>query len=93
MGQSADNISNRALALEPLALYGGQASDPGAGSVVPPMRANSTPVQSSPVAHQGLSYSRAQNPTRFNFEHRIAQLEVGSSEFTFASGMVTSCRG
>jgi cystathionine gamma-lyase len=52
-----------------------------------PIYATSTYVQKSPGVHQGFEYSRTHNPTRFAFEHCVADLEGGSAGFAFASGL------
>ena len=80
----------RALALETLAIHGGQAPDPSTGAVMPPIYATSTYAQSSPGEHQGFEYSRTHNPTRFAWERCVAALEGGSRGFAFASGLAAT---
>lgn len=78
------------LALETLAIHGGQAPDPVTGAVMPPIYATSTYVQASPGVHQGFEYSRTHNPTRFAYERCIAALEGGTRGYAFASGMAAT---
>lgn len=68
-------------------VHAGQAPDASTGSVMQPIYATSTFVQSSPGMHKGFEYARSQNPTRFAFERCIADLEGGSGAFAFASGL------
>ena len=37
--------------------------------------------------NKGFDYARSQNPTRFAFEHCVADLEEGTKAFAFASGL------
>jgi len=80
----------RDLALDTLAIHGGQSPDPTTGAVMPPIYATSTYVQSSPGVHQGFEYSRTHNPTRFAYERCVAALEGGSRGFAFASGLAAT---
>jgi cystathionine gamma-lyase len=69
------------------AIHAGQHPDPSTGAIMTPIYATSTYVQKSPGVHQGFEYSRTHNPTRFAFEHCVADLEGGSAGFAFASGL------
>ncbi len=69
------------------AVHGRQTHDPATGAVVTPIYATATYAQSSPGEHQGFEYSRSQNPTRFAFEHALAELEGGTRGYAFASGL------
>jgi len=68
-------------------IHARQRPDPSTGAVIPPICTSSTYVQQSPGKHQGFEYSRSQNPTRFAYEHCIADLENGKQAFAFASGL------
>ncbi|MGY5358492.1 trans-sulfuration enzyme family protein [Cronobacter dublinensis] len=57
------------------------------GAVMPPIYATSTYAQPAPGEHTGYEYSRSGNPTRHALERAIAELEVGSQGFAFASGL------
>ncbi|EKY3222397.1 trans-sulfuration enzyme family protein [Cronobacter dublinensis] len=57
------------------------------GAVMPPIYATSTYAQPAPGEHTGYEYSRSGNPTRYALERAIAELEVGSQGFAFASGL------
>ena len=57
------------------------------GAVVTPIYTSTTFKQSEPGVHQGFDYSRAGNPTRLAYEQCMANLELGSAGFAFASGM------
>jgi len=69
------------------AIHGRQHPDKSTGSVLPPIYATSTFVQSSPGVHSGWEYSRSGNPTRSAFENALADLEGGAAAFAFASGL------
>lgn len=69
------------------AIHGGQWPDPTTGAVITPIYATSTYAQTSPGEHTGFEYSRSQNPTRFAFEHAVADLESGTRGYAFASGL------
>src|SRR6185437_2263290 len=71
-------------------IHGGQQPDPQTGSVMPPIYATSTYVQSSPGVHQGYDYSRTRNPTRDALQAALANLEGGAAAFAFASGMAAT---
>src|SRR3974377_2474194 len=71
-------------------IHGGQRPDPQTGSVMPPIYATSTYVQSSPGVHQGYDYSRTRNPTRDALQAPLANLEGGAAAFAFASGMAAT---
>lgn len=72
------------------AIHAGQPHDPTTGSLVTPIYATSTYVQTSPGEHKGFEYSRSQNPTRFAYEDCVASLEGGLAGFAFASGLSAS---
>lgn len=68
-------------------IHAGQEPDPTTGAIMTPIYATSTYVQKSPGQHQGYEYSRTKNPTRCAYEKCVADLELGTHGFAFASGM------
>jgi cystathionine beta-lyase/cystathionine gamma-synthase len=72
------------------AIHAGQEPDPSTGAITTPIYATSTYVQQSPGKHKGFEYSRSQNPTRFAYEHCVADLESGTRGFAFASGVAAT---
>lgn len=71
-------------------IHAGQAPDPSTGAVMQPIYATSTYAQQSPGEHQGYEYSRSQNPTRGAYERCVAELELGTHGFAFASGLAAA---
>src|ERR1700749_5225284 len=84
----SDETSAQRFATRPI--HGGQRPDPQTGSVMPPIYAPSTYVQSSPGVHQGYDYSRTANPTRDALQAAVANLEGGAAGFGFASGLAAT---
>src|SRR3954469_1889191 len=72
------------------AIHAGQEPDPTTGAVITPIYATSTFAQQAPGVHKGFDYGRSHNPTRFSYEHAVANLEGGQAGFAFASGMAAS---
>jgi cystathionine beta-lyase/cystathionine gamma-synthase len=72
------------------AIHAGQAPDPTTGAIMTPIYATSTYVQKSPGQHSGYEYSRTKNPTRSAYEKCVADLELGTEGFAFASGMAAT---
>ena len=68
-------------------IHAGQQPDPTTGSVIVPIYATSTYVQTSPGEHKGFVYARGHNPTRQAYEACLADLENGTRGFADASGM------
>ncbi|MGH7631493.1 MAG: cystathionine gamma-synthase [Gemmatimonadales bacterium] len=70
------------------AIHAGQAPDPAAGAVMPPIYQTSTYVQDGlGRPHHGYEYARTQNPTREALERNVAALEGGTFGFAFGSGL------
>jgi cystathionine gamma-lyase len=70
------------------AIHAGQAPDPAAGAVMPPIYQTSTYVQDGlGRPHNGYEYARTQNPTREALERNVAALEGGTYGFAFGSGL------
>ncbi len=70
------------------AIHAGQAPDPAAGAVMPPIYQTSTYVQDGlGRPHHGYEYARTQNPTREALERNVAALEGGAFGFAFGSGL------
>jgi cystathionine beta-lyase/cystathionine gamma-synthase len=68
-------------------VHAGQAPDPLAGAVMPPIYQTSTYVQDGLGRHKGYEYARTQNPTREALERNVAALEGGRHAFAFGSGL------
>lgn len=60
------------------------------GSVVPPIHLATTYVQESLSSFQEFGYGRGENPTRFNLEALVSQLEGVKHGFAFSSGMAAT---
>lgn len=60
------------------------------GAVVPPVYLATTYVQESLSSFQEFGYGRGENPTRFNLEHLVAELEGVKHAFAFSSGMAAT---
>lgn len=60
------------------------------GSVVPPIHLVTTYVQESLSSFQEFGYGRGENPTRFNLEALVSQLEGVKHGFAFSSGMAAT---
>jgi cystathionine gamma-lyase len=78
---------SRQAGLSTRAIHGRQKRDEKTGSVITPIFATATFVQSSPGVNTGWEYSRSGNPTRAAFEAALAELESGAAGFAFASGL------
>lgn len=72
------------------AIHAGSDPDPTTGAVIPPIYATSTYKQDAPGVHRGYDYSRADNPTRNNFERALASLEGAEYAVAFSSGMAAT---
>jgi cystathionine gamma-lyase len=82
---TSDNSQQPGLSTR--AIHGRQKRDEKTGSVITPIFATATFVQSSPGVNTGWEYSRSGNPTRAAFEAALAELEGGAAGFAFASGL------
>jgi cystathionine gamma-synthase len=72
------------------AVHAGLESDPGYGSVIPPIHQTSTYVQPAPGEYiEDYDYARSANPTRTALERAIGELEGGLAS-CFASGMAAT---
>lgn len=80
------NDGQRSLALDTLAIHGGQQPDPGHGAVMQPIVLSSTFAQPEPGRPLRFDYSRSGNPTREALESCLGTLEGGSFAFAFGSG-------
>jgi len=60
------------------------------GSVVPPIHLATTYVQKTLSNFQEFGYGRGENPTRFNLEALVGQLEGVRYGFAFSSGMAAT---
>jgi cystathionine beta-lyase/cystathionine gamma-synthase len=80
-------LTSDALQFETRAIHAGQAPEPAAGAVVPPIYQTATYAQASVGHHQGYDYSRTDNPTRTALQECLASLEGGRFGLAFASGM------
>ncbi len=70
------------------AIHAGQAPDPAAGAIMPPIYQTSTYVQDGlGRPHHGYEYARTQNPTREALERNVAALEGGTFGFALGSGL------
>ena len=69
------------------AVHAGQAPDPLAGAVMPPIYQTSTYIQDGVGRHKGYEYARTRNPTREALERNVAALEGGRHGFAFGSGL------
>ena len=69
------------------AVHAGQAPDPLAGAVMPPIYQTSTYIQDGLGRHKGYEYARTRNPTREALERNVAALEGGRHGFAFGSGL------
>lgn len=62
------------------------------GAISTPIYQTSSYVQEAPDVNKGFAYTRTGNPTRKVVEEAIADLEMGTNGFAFASGLAaTDC--
>ncbi len=73
--------------IESALIHGGISGDPLTGAVNVPIYQTSTYAQEGLGINRGWEYSRTGNPTRAALESLIAELEVGTAGFAFASGL------
>ncbi|MCY7325212.1 MAG: PLP-dependent transferase, partial [Microbacteriaceae bacterium] len=70
------------------AIHVGQTPDKATGAVIPPIYQTSTFVQDGIGGFRGgYEYARGGNPTRTSLETLVADLEVATHGFSFASGL------
>jgi cystathionine beta-lyase/cystathionine gamma-synthase len=72
------------------AIHAGQAPDPLAGAIMPPIYQTSTYVQEGLGRHKGFEYARTRNPTRDALERNLAALEGGRWGFAWSSGLAAT---
>jgi cystathionine beta-lyase/cystathionine gamma-synthase len=72
------------------AVHAGQAPDPMAGAIMPPIYQTSTYVQEGLGKHKGFEYARTRNPTRDALERNLAALEGGRWGLAWSSGLAAT---
>ena len=80
-------MTDPALSRETMAAQASGGADPITGALVPPIHP-STIYEANPdgTAHDGIAYTRADNPTYDHAERLLAALEGGAACMLFASG-------